>query len=281
MDRPPDVRWARSGGCPVAIAPPLDSGAAPPAALRERAASDGYLYFRGLLPPGDVGRLRGVVLDACRAHGWLDERRSPDDAVVRNGLRLGAPDDPRWLALLPEIHGHSLFAALAAAEPVRAALGAVFGAAAARVHGDVCRLVSPGTADLTTAPHQDASYLGRVPGVWTAWIPLGDCPVALGPLAVLPGSHARGLLPHTGGAAGSGVGARFDGEVWAAGDLAAGDVLMFAGLTLHRALDNATPDRLRISVDYRYAPAAAAAPDADPESGGAAAGAVDPARAKV
>jgi len=29
-------------------------------------------------------------------------------------------------------------------------------------------------------------------------------------------------------------------------------VIFFHGLTVHRALDNATPDRLRISVDYRY-----------------------------
>jgi len=122
--------------------------------------------------------------------------------------------------------------------------------------GDVCRLVSPGALDLTTPPHQDAAYLKDADLVWTAWMALGACPVALGPLALLPGSHAGGLRPHAPVVAGGGVVGTDvpDDAPWHAGDLAPGDVLLFSALTVHRALPNVTADQLRVSVDYRYRP---------------------------
>ena len=39
---------------------------------------------------------------------------------------------------------------------------------------------------------------------------------------------------------------------WQSADLDLGDVLLFSSHTIHRALPNLTPTRLRISVDYRY-----------------------------
>ncbi|KAB2887507.1 MAG: phytanoyl-CoA dioxygenase family protein, partial [Kofleriaceae bacterium] len=45
-----------------------------------------------------------------------------------------------------------------------------------------------------------------------------------------------------------------DDAPWHAADLAAGDVLFFSALTIHRALPNVTADQLRVSVDYRYRP---------------------------
>jgi ectoine hydroxylase-related dioxygenase (phytanoyl-CoA dioxygenase family) len=45
-----------------------------------------------------------------------------------------------------------------------------------------------------------------------------------------------------------------DDTTWAASDLEPGDVVLFSALTVHCALDNATADRLRVSVDFRYRP---------------------------
>ena len=107
---------------------------------------------------------------------------------------------------------------------------------------------------LTTPPHQDHWYTGGTTNLWTAWIPLTDAPLELGPLAVLPGSHQGGLLPHRGQGDGrQGVDVA-DDAAFAAAPLAAGDAILFNCLTVHRALPNVTPDRVRLSVDYRYQP---------------------------
>jgi ectoine hydroxylase-related dioxygenase (phytanoyl-CoA dioxygenase family) len=73
---------------------------------------------------------------------------------------------------------------------------------------------------------------------------------------VLPGSHDRGLLPHCGDEP-SLLGVKVPGDTkWSASDLRSGDVVLFDGLTLHRALPHRSSPRLRLSVDYRYTSAA-------------------------
>jgi ectoine hydroxylase-related dioxygenase (phytanoyl-CoA dioxygenase family) len=92
------------------------------------------------------------------------------------------------------------------------------------------------------------------PALWTVWIPLGDCPLDLGGLAVAPGSHRHGLLPHAGEGTGQqGVDVAPE-ATWESADYRCGDVLAFHGLTLHRALENRTTHRLRLSADFRYEP---------------------------
>jgi ectoine hydroxylase-related dioxygenase (phytanoyl-CoA dioxygenase family) len=133
-------------------------------------------------------------------------------------------------------------------------LGRLFGEEPLDGRGDTCRIMSPAARDLTTPPHQDRFYVRQSDLLWTVWIPLGDCPVELGGLAVLPGSHRRGLLPHAGegaGRQGADVGPE---ERWATAGYRCGDVLMFNCLTLHRAAENRTLNRLRISADFRYVP---------------------------
>ena len=39
---------------------------------------------------------------------------------------------------------------------------------------------------MTTPPHQDPWYIGGTQEVWTAWVPVGDCPDEFGGIAVLP-----------------------------------------------------------------------------------------------
>lgn len=221
-------------------------------ALRTRAAEDGFLYLPRLLPAERLVPLRAVVDAELASRGWVVDGRS-DPA-----WRLGRWDDDRWLSFLAAVLGSEPYRALAAAPELLEVLRAVVGDDPRRHVGDVCRLVSPGALDLTTPPHQDAAYLENAGDVWTAWLALGPCPRRLGPLALLPGSHRGGVRPHAAVVRGGDiVGTEVpDDAPWQSSDLEAGDVIFFSALTVHRALPNVTTDQLRISVDYRYRPAA-------------------------
>jgi ectoine hydroxylase-related dioxygenase (phytanoyl-CoA dioxygenase family) len=42
------------------------------------------------------------------------------------------------------------------------------------------------------------------------------------------------------------------GRPWLSTDYRIGDILLFHGHTLHKALDNRSKDRMRVSLEYRY-----------------------------
>ena len=92
----------------------------------------------------------------------------------------------------------------------------------------------------------------------TCWAPVGDCPVELGGLAVIPGSHKvdRVLDHHFSlGAGGLVVDETAHEEidpVWHSTDYEMGDTLIFPALTVHKALPNYTEAQLRLSLDNRY-----------------------------
>ncbi|HUQ08233.1 MAG TPA: phytanoyl-CoA dioxygenase family protein [Kofleriaceae bacterium] len=231
---------------PLPLVPaPIDDDA-----RRTRAAEDGFLYVPGLLAPARLVPLRDLVEDVLARRGWLVAGRS-DPA-----LRLGRYDDDRWTSFLADVLVTDEFRALGAAPEIVGVIRALVGDEPQLGVGDVCRLVSPGATDLATQPHQDAAYVKDPEGAWTAWLALGACPLALGPLALLPGSHTGGVRAHatiTTGAGGTVVGTDIpDDAPWRASDLAAGDVIFFSAFTVHRALPNVTADQLRVSVDYRY-----------------------------
>jgi len=271
------------------------------AALRHEAAEQGYLFFRRLIAAADVLALRARVLDVCREIGWLDDAAPVALGVARPGVRIGAYD-AAWTSVQCRIQPLPEFGRLREHPSIMGVLETIHGRAVRCGRGDTCRIFSPGCPELTTRPHQDHFYVGGDTALWTVWVPLGDCPLELGGLAVLPGSHRGGLLPHVGVAAdergaetdkergagtgaergagagaergagaglerGAGAGAeRGDGTrgdrgveigidaVWASADYGCGDVLMFNSLTLHRALENRTANRLRVSADFRYDP---------------------------
>ena len=197
--------------------------------VRAQAEELGYLFFRDALEPELVLAARREV-EARLELEWV-----PLQAAV---------------LVLPEVE------ALRRHPFVLGAVEQVLGTDAEPGHGDVCRVVGPGPRELATPPHQDAAYTGEA--LWTAWIPLGDCPTSLGGLAVSPGSHRRGLLEHGEGTTGAAVPAD---AVWASADYRCGDVLLFSALTLHRALPNES-DRVRLSVDFRYAAGSSASSSA-------------------
>jgi hypothetical protein len=223
------------------------------AALRGRADEDGYLFFRDSLEQEAVLALRHEVLERCSRRGWLDPFAPVDEGRCLPWARLGASDDA-WVDLQRELHVLPEFAALRRAAFVLGVLERLFGEPPLDGQGDTCRLMSPEARELTTRPHQDRFYVRRSDRLWTVWIPLGDCPVALGGLAVLPGSNKNGLLPHSGEGDGRQGADVSPDSTWAIADYDCGDVLMFGCFTLHRAAENTTQNELRVSADFRYVP---------------------------
>jgi hypothetical protein len=79
----------------------------------------------------------------------------------------------------------------------------------------------------------------------------------LGGLSILSGSNRQGIYPvqPAFGAGGLGIDTEpleADGLYWVASDYEIGDALFFHSHAVHKGLPNQTPDRIRLSVDYRY-----------------------------
>ncbi len=121
--------------------------------------------------------------------------------------------------------------------------------------------------DAVVAPGMQPTTEGRPPymavyrkvlsvDTYSCWTPLGACPIALGGLAVWPGSHTRGFLDHSvhhpGAVGGSGVPVDPAEAIWHTTDFEPGDALFFHAFTIHKALPNLSGDRLRLSTDNRY-----------------------------
>ena len=210
------------------------------------------MFCRALVPRDRIDALRGHALAVAKDLGWLDADAPPGVALAVTDARLGAYDDPRWIDFLRAVLPHPSFAALRVAPAVVAVLTAILGAPPESDAGDLCRVVSSDDPAHTTVAHQDRFYLPEGAPRWSMWVPLGRCPLVLGPLAVLPGSHERGLLPHTGDVAWRRGVDVADDAGWAASDLEPGDAIFFSWLTVHRALPNASGRALRLSATYRY-----------------------------
>jgi Phytanoyl-CoA dioxygenase (PhyH) len=219
-----------------------------PAALRQRLADDGYLFFRGLLRAADVNIARDSVRTELSLGGWTNGDGRPVGAqravTVRDALT-----DPSFRAALAS----RALNRLAYLPPLRGVIRQILGAGAFSYPAKVLRVVYPEPPYQVTKGryiHQDLAVSG-VQDMLTSWLPLMDIPAQLGGLAVLPGSHlGPPLRPEL---------LRADKPGWATTDYRPGDVLLFHCLTSHAALPNHT-DRLRISADFRWQAADQPAP---------------------
>ena len=257
----PTVTAAKPPPRPVSKALFVDSTPllADPAALRQRAAADGYLFFKRFLPADDVMEMRAQILAVTDKYGWrlpgqdrfgglLDRAVTdaiPDEDVgvwgtgvpcYRDVQRLEAfhrfPHHPRLLALY-----RSLFQEEVLVHP-----------------RNIARILVPHRNNFPTPPHQDFPYIQGAANTWTCWIPLGDCPRQLGGLTILRGSHHAGYMPmrRAKGAGGYAVQLCAWETEWMEGDYEAGDIITFNSLLVHKALRSRMPDRIRLSLDVRY-----------------------------
>ncbi|MBL8173964.1 MAG: phytanoyl-CoA dioxygenase family protein [Bryobacterales bacterium] len=218
-----------------------------PPRLQALARRDGFLWLPGLLPAACVLALRDAVVEFAQESGWLQ------DGAAKPGKRIGYYQDPDWVNLQIHVQNKPEMWAAGDHPAIHEALYAAEGRSSYLnlSTANTCRVFSP-HPDMATQPHQDAHYFRLIADFWTVWVPLGDCPLQLGPLALAAGSHHGGMLDHTGhGIVDGGVQMPPD-TVWSAGDLQCGDVILFRPLTVHRSLPNQSGTQLRISADFRY-----------------------------
>jgi phytanoyl-CoA dioxygenase PhyH len=232
-----------------------------PRALLDRAAVDGYLFFRGLLQRDRVLDVRRQIMQVVADHGWL----VPGTDVMDGVADVAAFDrvDPVAaafcgtgvpLAAYQEIYKLQDFHALGHDPALLDLYDGLLGGNVIRQPLSIARVMVPGTKAAPTPAHQDFIHIQGTRNVWTAWFPLGDCPVELGGLTVLVGSHADGLLTYH-AAQGAGELEAYicsSGYPWGVADFTAGDVLTFTSLTVHRGMPNQRGERVRLSVDMRY-----------------------------
>jgi len=225
-----------------------------PEALRARACEDGYLFFRALVAPEALANVRRQILALCAEVGWLRPGTDAEEGLAAPGVAHVEGE----AAFNDLYYKHVLrledFHALAHHPALIATLDALFGEPTLVHPRNIARIIFPQAAQFTTPAHQDYIHIQGTEETWTAWMPLSDCPQELGSLAVLPGSHRRGVYPVEKrlGAGGMGINEETLPGTWRASDFRVGDVLLFYSLSVHKGLPNVTPDRMRLSVDFRY-----------------------------
>ena len=226
-----------------------------PSELGQRLDDDGYLFLRGFQNADALRDLRLQILqriDQCSdwvlpgsdlADGRVDASKACTEPhshyrdVYREVYKLrgvhAIPHDGELLALLDHlVDGRAM------PHPQK-----------------IVRLWFPHYTHHTTPFHQDFVHFQSNLEVLSVWTPLSDCPMELGPLGVIEGSHKVGKVVDHHFSLGAG-GQKVDGPesrgIARCNDFELGDTLIFGCLMVHGALPNLTEDRLRVSLDNRY-----------------------------
>lgn len=223
-------------------------------ALRRRLAKDGYLFFRGIVPTERLLDLRDQITTILAELEWIKggDERMQARAICRP-RREGQPKFFKAHDRIIKLEAlHSMAHETNLMNVMRAALGE-----SAFPHPlSIVRLVFPDSPELATPPHQDFPNNQGTPNLTAAWMPLADCAIEDGSLAVLEGSHKYGVLPlkfHLGaGNRAAVLTEEMKAGRWVGADFKLGDVLLFPSLTVHKAMENHNTESMRLSVDFRY-----------------------------
>ena len=170
-------------------------------ALRARLEEEGYLYFRGLIDRDRILALRRDILEVLAGRDWITGGERIDDAeAIGMPVREG---DEEYFRTYDDVQRLESFHSLAHDEVLRVRCRQALGETAFPHPLKVARLVFPSEPEVSTPPHQDFLNNQGSPKLTAAWIPLGDCPMKQGTLAVLRGSHAprrpaAGVQPRAG-----------------------------------------------------------------------------------
>ncbi len=161
---------------------------APINALREQFAAQGYLWLKGLLPREGVLRFRERFFGALASAGLLKDGTSP-----REGIYSGLNEDNQAIAkTMHEIVRWSAYESFCLQEPIWQFYEQLFDGAPYLHKRKLIRYTKPRDVSSTGA-HYDLIYLrAGTDRVATSWIPIGDCPVEMGGLVYLEGSHIAG-----------------------------------------------------------------------------------------
>jgi ectoine hydroxylase-related dioxygenase (phytanoyl-CoA dioxygenase family) len=219
------------------------------AALRHRMQEDGYLFVRGFFDRDLVMGLRTQMLEIAARHGFVDTSRPLEEAVANMSAACIEPE-PAYIVVLQEMYQLEGLHALKHEPRVRAFFERLLGGPGFAHPMQVVRNVFP-KLEYATPAHQDYVHVQGTVDTYTFWMPLCDCPIEMGCVAVAVGSHKGGVAEFRLARAAGNVEIveSFEGQ-WASADFEAGDVLVFHSLTAHKAFPNLT-NKLRQSTDFR------------------------------
>lgn len=230
--------------------------------LRRRLADEGYLFFRKLIDPAKLLALRADIMGVVSRAGWLQPGTDPMVGIANVDRRCTEGDEP-YNPVYADVQRLESFHRVPHDPQLVEMVERITDSRTIPVPGHKARIWFPKFTDHTTPMHQDFVHYQGSLNTLTCWAPVGDCPIELGPLAVLQGSHkVRKVLPHHFALGAGGLIVDLEDEkprypqqlsgVWRSTNFEAGDVLFFPSLTVHRALPNTTDDLMRLSLDNRY-----------------------------
>ncbi|MBI1773895.1 MAG: phytanoyl-CoA dioxygenase family protein [Proteobacteria bacterium] len=225
----------------------IDDGAG----LAARMRAHGYLFLPGLLPKVDIASVQRQIGQIMGEAGWL-RRGEPVEASIADLSGFCVDPDPAYLVTLRRINKVEDYHALKHHPALIQFLERVMGGPILPHPRVLMRNIFPAREEYTTKAHQDFPNVQGTPEVYTAWIPLIDCPIEVGPLQIAAGSNTGEIYDFEIGAGAGGIEIkeRFEGR-WVTGDFAQGDVLFFHSMSVHKGMPNRS-DRLRMSMDVRF-----------------------------
>ena len=224
-----------------------------PDALKSRLLEEGYLFFKGLVEPDQIGELRSEILDLYSQHEWLLGGTDPLEGRVDKSKSC-AEGEPPYLGLYQRLYGLRSFYAVAHAPELIDTIGKLVGGEVLVHPSKIARMSFPQSDRHTTPVHQDFVHFQGSFQTLTCWTPLSNCPVELGGLAIHPRPWSEEIFSHH-FSLGAGM-LKIDEDQlsgnWHTTDYEVGDALIFHSLTVHKALPNETDEHVRLSLDNRY-----------------------------
>ena len=228
-----------------------------PVELRRRIADEGYLFFKQLQNPDKLRELRREMMSMIQKVGWLLPDTDPCDGIADISKQC-TEGDQEYTDGYKEVYKLEAFHRAAHWPEVTTMIEKIMGRPIMPHPHQIARIWFPKYTEHTTPTHQDFVHFQGNYETLTSWAPIGDCPIELGGLAVIPGSHRLNrLLDHHFSLGAGGLAVDVDSEeeiepTWHSTDYEAGDTLIFPALMIHCALPNYTEDRMRLSLDNRY-----------------------------
>jgi hypothetical protein len=232
--------------------------------LRRRFEQDGYIFFRGVVPPADVQAARGEVFGRLAEVGEIAE--PPADGIF-TGQSQREELQPDKGAFWQSVSDGPAIRRVTHSPETEALVSCLQGEPA---FGHDFIFLRPGVPGRFTFLHFDYPFFSRgSQRVVTAWTAVGPVPTIEGALFVVENSHTfEDLLkdareidynsassPQVQLTSDAVEFARSRGSKILTANFEPGDVLVFSMFTLHGSFDNASPiNRARLTTDVRWQP---------------------------
>src|SRR3569623_750176 len=165
------------------------AGDTPGKQIRELYLEQGYVWLKRFLDPADVVGFRGYVFRALIESGLLAEGRDPELGISSGGAVRKDVAARRLMSLVRS----ATYEGFCAQPRIAGFMDEFLGGLSYLHKRKIMRYTQPHTPTATPA-HYDLVYLRGGPSrVVTSWLPIGDCPVEMGGLVYLEGSHQIGV----------------------------------------------------------------------------------------